>query len=113
MGPQAMIEWRNNSLQQLEAQLQLSTEQQPDWKRFRAVIESQSESMLQHHNRMYNLFEQQGKMALPERVALHKEMMGERFASMTQFNNAVTTLYRSLNAEQKNIIDSYPIMGGM
>ncbi|CUB06724.1 MULTISPECIES: Spy/CpxP family protein refolding chaperone [Marinomonas] len=113
MAPEAMSERLGQSLQQLESELKLSADQQSEWQRFVTVVKSQSESMAQHHNRMYGLFEQSASMTLPERVALHKEMMGERFASMSQFNNAITAFYQSLNAEQKTLMDGYPMMGGM
>lgn len=119
MGPGAMgkgpmdMTQMHAQLDALERQLNLTDDQRPHWRAFRETVDRQAASMQSHHQRMLSALGQAGSMTLPERVDLHRQLMGERFASMTLFTDALTTLYRQLDPGQQQILDRHPIMGGM
>lgn len=94
---------------ELENQLKLNKEQQVKWDEFEQIIELQANSMIEHRQQMLE-FSQSGQ-TLPQRLERHTQMMGERFASMTSYSAALSSIYQSLDPNQKTILDQNTFMG--
>lgn len=99
----------------LKTELAITAEQEGLWSAYADALRQASTTMAGHHQEMMQMA-QGGTMpqTLPERLALHEEMMGEGQAVMASLSAALLPLYAALSPEQKVMADQLfggPMMG--
>ena len=95
-GPQAGgmgLSAMQTQLDTLEQQLKLNSKQQANWDEFKQAVEDQANSMIEHHQQMFEFFRNNPSLTLPQRLERHTQMMNERYASMAAYSAALTKLY--------------------
>ncbi len=87
-------------LNELKAQLKITTTQEAAWQTFAAQAKAQAASMQSLHDQM-----QAGAGTAPERMGQRATAMQQRAAGMATMTNAFGALYAVLTPEQKAIAD--------
>lgn len=94
-------------LDDLKAQLKITTAQEAAWQTFTTAAKQQATGMQAMHTQM-----QQGSGTAPERMAQLTAAMQQRAAGMATMTNALKDLYAALTPEQRAIADQHFSMMG-
>lgn len=106
MGPGRFVEGR---LAFLKTELDITAEQESVWDAFAEAMRGNAGSMQAMHERMWS--GEGWPESLPERMALHEELMSERLAALRSMREALEPLYEALGPEQREVANA--LMGVM
>lgn len=94
-------------LKALKSELAITEAQAKAWDDYAAAITAAAKTMREAHMQMMNA---PMPATLPERIALHENMMTSRHETMSKVSEATLALYNALDAAQKKKADEI-IMG--